>query len=78
MQVDIREIYLRYVLLIGTSELDFNAHSDIKENPFTRHSNGSPVGSSYPLGLKTLNNRNHVFCKKTVIFFEYCNHCGKR
>lgn len=58
--------------------MDINALGDTKPNPLTSQTKGSPVGSSYPLGLKTLNNRSHAFCTKTVIFLENCDHCGKR
>jgi hypothetical protein len=62
----------------GSDVLDINSLCDIRTNLFTPQSTGSPVGSSYPPGLKTLNSRSHVFRAKTVIFVENCDHCCKR
>jgi hypothetical protein len=58
--------------------LDISSLCDVRTNLFTPQATGSPAGSSYPLGLKTLNNRSHAFWTKTVIFLENCDHCGKR
>ncbi|PNF38684.1 hypothetical protein B7P43_G17870 [Cryptotermes secundus] len=62
----------------GSDMLDINSLCDIRSNLLTPQATGSSVGSFFPLGLKILNNRRHIFCMKTVIFLENCDHCGKR